>query len=51
MTEEQLPEVETEVGSGYGHAQPHPKDHQSEADDVACNDECANEFHGIHNIQ
>lgn len=48
MTEEQLPEAETEVGNGYGHVEAHPEDHQREADDVPRDDECADDFHGVH---
>ncbi len=51
MTEEELPEAETEIGNGYGHVQTHPEDHQCEADCVPQNDEYADDFHGVHDIE
>ncbi len=51
MGEEHLPEAETEVGNGYRHTQPHPEEHQGEAHDVDRNDDGADDFHGIHNIE
>jgi hypothetical protein len=51
MTEEHLPEAEAEIGNGYGHIEAHPEDHQREANNVADDDECANDFHGVHDIE
>ena len=51
MGEEHLPEAEAEVGNGYGHAQPDPEKHHGKAHDVDRNDDGANDFHGIQDIE